>query len=137
MLRNNINFRPLEWLLFRPFEIGRYFVVGYVLVFFLLFVFQTKSATTNNHQTGLRDESYLSPFRRDSKKFSVSKKPVWNFLFERISKVLSNCNSLFKLDSSRENVFYSSKDSFWNFFSSFFFQNCFSIDLFFMTLNYA
>ena len=76
MLRNNINFRPLEWLLFRPFEIGRYFVVGYVLVFFLLFVFQTKSATTNNHQTGLRDESYLSPFRRDSKKFSVSKKPV-------------------------------------------------------------
>ena len=55
-----------------------------VLVFFLLFVFQAKSGTTNNDQTGLGDISYLSPFSRDlddikkfQKKFTkYRKKPV-------------------------------------------------------------
>ena len=35
-------------------------------VFYFLFVLHTKSATTNNNQTGLNDIIYESPFSRDS-----------------------------------------------------------------------
>ena len=40
---------------FRPFKMGRNFVFGCVLVFFLFYLFHAKLASTNNHRTELSD----------------------------------------------------------------------------------
>ena len=99
-------------------------------------------------------------FRTIFKKNRLEIFDFW-FIFELIIKILSNCNSLFELNLSRENlVFFQIKGSFGVFqrnfgseklkiqkisaiilklfiflFFSNFFQNCFQIDLFFMTLK--
>ena len=61
-------------MLFRPLKMGRNFVFGSVLVFF---VFHAKSATTNNHPTGLRDTLFYSPFSCNSNMLTKSKKKVF------------------------------------------------------------
>ena len=86
---------------FRPMKMGRNFVFGCVYVFFL-FVFHAKSATTNNNRTELSVISYKIPFYRDSKdNKNVEISDFWS-IFELIKKVVSNFNSLFRPNFSRE-----------------------------------
>ena len=132
---------------------------------FFCFFFLAKLAATNNHRRRLSDISYYSTFSRDSndiKNFqknyteSVEKNRFEVFYswsnFELISKVLSNCNSLFKLNVSRENLALLKKRCFLEFFSAisgvknlrilFFFlvifsKTVFQLFYFTMTLKYA